>query len=593
MIRTAITKTSAILGATTATLAMAATPAFAHLIEYKPVAKFGAAGSAAGQFNRPAGVAIDEGDGDVYVVDQGNNRVERLESDGTYISEIDGGETPEKSFSEPTYVAVDNSEGGAKGHVYVADPNQGVVDAFDSSGKYLFQIKTEQLKAITTDASGHLWTWTGQASFEEYSGTGSVILRHPTAEDEGSSGSGIALDSKGNVYVLTGGCIDRYSPPGFEHNGEARVCDGGSFTLAIDPASDNVFQDSGSSVVEWPPFGEGPGLWERTEELIGGAFTNSRGLAVDGSTGRIYVSDESADEVEVLDGTPPAPPVIEGAPVALRGTRSSAVIESTIDGSGSYTTYYVLYVESASYGPSATNPYAAGGASLPSAVPTGSGGQPVQAILGGLKPNTTYHYQLVTVNQAGRVTGPDETFTTGAQTPPAAVTGGASGVAQNSATIAGTLNTSGLPTAYGFEVGTSTDYGPPAGLGSVGAGLSEAQVSLALTGLQPGTTYHYRLTATNVDGTSYGVDQTFTTGVFATTFAVPPAPLPFVAVPAIAFPAEAKGSTTTTPKALTNAQELAAALKACNKKPKKQRAGCQKQARKKYAPVKKARKGKK
>ncbi len=37
------------------------------------------------------------------------------------------------------------------------------------------------------------------------------------------------------------------------------------------------------------------------------------------------------------------------------------------------------------------------------------------------------------------------------------------------------------------------------------------------------------------------------------------------------------------PKALTNAQKLAVALKACKRKPKKQRAGCEKQARKRYA----------
>jgi hypothetical protein len=113
-------------------------------------------------------------------------------------------------------------------------------------------------------------------------------------------------------------------------------------------------------------------------------------------------------------------------------------------------------------------------------------------------------------------------------------------VAQNTATIAGTVDTNGLPTTYGFEIATSTDYGPRTGLGSVGAGASGAPVSLSLTGLSPATTYHYRLTATNIDGTSYGADQTFTTTTFASTFAEPPAPLPFVEVPAIAFPPEQK-----------------------------------------------------
>jgi hypothetical protein len=45
------------------------------------------------------------------------------------------------------------------------------------------------------------------------------------------------------------------------------------------------------------------------------------------------------------------------------------------------------------------------------------------------------------------------------------------------------------------------------------------------------------------------------------------------------------------PKALTRAQLLAAALKACNKKPKNKRAACVKQARKRYGPKPKAKKG--
>ena len=37
-------------------------------------------------------------------------------------------------------------------------------------------------------------------------------------------------------------------------------------------------------------------------------------------------------------------------------------------------------------------------------------------------------------------------------------------------------------------------------------------VSATLSGLLPGTTYHYRLVATNADGTSAGADATFTAG---------------------------------------------------------------------------------
>ncbi len=49
---------------------------------------------------------------------------------------------------------------------------------------------------------------------------------------------------------------------------------------------------------------------------------------------------------------------------------------------------------------------------------------------------------------------------------------------------------------------------------------------------------------------------------------------------------------TSTPKALTRAQKLAKALKACRQKPKKQRAACDRRARSKYAPTQKKGKGK-
>ena len=69
----------------------------------------------------------------------------------------------------------------------------------------------------------------------------------------------------------------------------------------------------------------------------------------------------------------------------------------------------------------------------------------------------------------------------------------------------GIVSTSGLVTSYGFEVSTDPDaFGPPTGLGSVGAGFDEAPASLVLKGLQAKTTYYYKIVGTNPDGTSEG-----------------------------------------------------------------------------------------
>ena len=267
--------------------------------------------------------------------------------------------------------------------------------------------------------------------------------------------------------------------------------------------------------------------------------------------------------------------------------RASAVFQgSTVNPENSDTFYHFAYVPAGEYQPGASNPYAGGGATADVNAGAGLVDETVEPVpAGDLLPGTTYHYALVAGNTAGSSIGEDHTFTTTPGIPPVATTGGASGVSQNAATLSGTVGTNSLQTDYGFEIGTEPgNYGPATGLGSLGGALTET-VKVTLGELQPGTTYHYRITATNSDGASYGADQTFATPGFPVLLTAPAAP-PLIATPAIAFPTETGTTTTTTTKALTRAQKLAAALKACKKKPKSKRASCQKQARQRYGPVK-------
>ncbi|HEV2811678.1 MAG TPA: choice-of-anchor Q domain-containing protein, partial [Solirubrobacteraceae bacterium] len=95
--------------------------------------------------------------------------------------------------------------------------------------------------------------------------------------------------------------------------------------------------------------------------------------------------------------------------------------------------------------------------------------------------------------------------------PPGAVTGPATGVTDTAARIAGAATPNGSPTTYRFEYGTGTGYGTSTPAASAGRGDDAVPVSAELSGLAPATTYHYRLVATNADGTRAGADQTFTT----------------------------------------------------------------------------------
>ncbi len=95
--------------------------------------------------------------------------------------------------------------------------------------------------------------------------------------------------------------------------------------------------------------------------------------------------------------------------------------------------------------------------------------------------------------------------------PPIVTTGTASAVTDTGATVMGNVNPSGLASTAKIEYGTTTAYGSSTSVQSMGSGTSAAALTATLSGLAPGTTYHYRVSASNHDGTSTSLDATFTT----------------------------------------------------------------------------------
>lgn len=82
----------------------------------------------------------------------------------------------------------------------------------------------------------------------------------------------------------------------------------------------------------------------------------------------------------------------------------------------------------------------------------------------------------------------------------------------NSAVILASINPNSSPTTALFEYGLTTDYGDSVILNAVPfIGDSSISLSDTLTGLLPLTTYHYRIKAYNILGTSVGEDRMFTT----------------------------------------------------------------------------------
>jgi subtilisin family serine protease len=82
-----------------------------------------------------------------------------------------------------------------------------------------------------------------------------------------------------------------------------------------------------------------------------------------------------------------------------------------------------------------------------------------------------------------------------------------------SATLNGIVNPFGTDTSYQFEYGTTTAYGSvaPAVPASIGAGSTSVAVSQPITGLEPATTYHFRLVAFRATERVEGQDRVLTT----------------------------------------------------------------------------------
>src|SRR6267378_3392877 len=180
-------------------------------------------------------------------------------------------------------------------------------------------------------------------------------------------------------------------------------------------------------------------------------------------------------------------------------TPTSATLNGTVNPSGRTTTWFFEYGTSTSYG------------SKTPAKDAGSGTSPV-AVSGQVTSLTTgrvYHFRLVATSDAGTSRGSDATFTTAVA--PTVATKSASSVRDSTATVSGTVNPNGQATTAYFEYGTSASYGAKTAAKNVGSGRTASTVSMPVSGLAAGATYHFRIVASNATGASAGSDQTFAT----------------------------------------------------------------------------------
>ncbi|MCP4179587.1 MAG: hypothetical protein GY756_17650 [bacterium] len=160
------------------------------------------------------------------------------------------------------------------------------------------------------------------------------------------------------------------------------------------------------------------------------------------------------------------------------------------------------------YGP--TDSYGITAVASPGIV-EGNVNENVIAVVSDLAENTTYHYRVVATNAGGTIRGNDMSFTASNSSQPTVTTNSASEISETTAYINGLINANGSDATVVFQYGTDSNYGTNvnASPGTVLADEGNTNITAYLTNLTADQTYHYRVYATNNNGTSYGEDMTF------------------------------------------------------------------------------------
>jgi cyclophilin family peptidyl-prolyl cis-trans isomerase len=201
-----------------------------------------------------------------------------------------------------------------------------------------------------------------------------------------------------------------------------------------------------------------------------------------------------------------APTVTTATSTSITSTTATLGGNVTSDGGATITERGVVYSVTTTNGNPLIN-----GTGVTKVTATGTTGV-FTASAASLAPNTGYSFKAYAINSVGTTyTSPVATFTTAVMLP-SATTLAATAISTTSVTLNGTITANNSSTAVSFDYGLTTAYGTNvAGTPTPVTGSNAASVSAVITGLSPGTTYHFRVNGTNSGGTTNGSDLTFTT----------------------------------------------------------------------------------
>jgi DNA-binding beta-propeller fold protein YncE len=263
-------------------------------------------------FNVPVGVAADA-EGNIYVMDTNNSRVQKFDNKGNFLLMWGSEGSGEGQFGD----ILNHREGrlavDTQGNVYVIDLKNSRVQKFDSNGNYLTQWGTKgygngqftQPFDIATDQQNNIYiSDAGNNTIQKFDETGRFLLRwgrHGYEDGEFSDVYSVAVTPDGNVLVTDStGRIQT-----FDSNGRylstmiPEPVDNQSVflrSIAVDHQGNIYVADwYGERIVKFDPEGKALAAWTGSNVSVDWSF-NMKDITVD-QQGNIFITDGTDDLV--------------------------------------------------------------------------------------------------------------------------------------------------------------------------------------------------------------------------------------------------------------------------------------------------------